>query len=168
MPGDDGVDLVRHLGGDHDPAVALQLDVALIDAEAAQPVEVAHDAVRERQVVSGGEPGDPLAVALQPPDLGAQVLVDLLDAMGELLGAGVEELLHPGQRHAGVGQGADPDQSHDRGGVVGPVAGVGALGLRQQPDLVVVAYRPHRHPGVGRQLADGEHGFRLPQAILRR
>ena len=124
---------VRHLGGDHDPAVPLQLDVALIDAEAAQPVEVVHDAVRERQVLSGGEPGDAFAVALQPPDLGAQVLVDLLDATGELLRAGVEELLHPGQRHAGVGQGADLDQSHDRGGVVGPVAGVVRSGSGSSP-----------------------------------
>ncbi len=158
---------VRHLGGDHDPAAPLQLDVALIDAEAAQPVEVAHDAVWERQVLSGGEPGDAFAVALQPPDLGAQILVDLPDAAGELLGAGIEKLLDPGERHAGVGQGADLDQSHNRGSVVGAVAGVGALGLRQQPDLVVVAYRPHRHPGVCGQPADGEHGSRLPQAILR-
>jgi hypothetical protein len=44
---------------------------------------------------------------------------------------GVEQLADPGQRDAGVGQGADPDQSHDRGGVVRAVAGGVALRLRQ-------------------------------------
>lgn len=83
-------------------------------------------------MLSGGEPGDPLAVALQPPDLGAQLLVDLLDAAGEVVGAGVEELLHPGERHPGIGQRADADQPYDGGGAVGAVAGVVAFGLGQR------------------------------------
>lgn len=34
-------------------------------------------------MLSGDEPGEPFAGAPQPPDLGPQVLVDLLDAVGE-------------------------------------------------------------------------------------
>ncbi len=41
---------MRNLGGDHDPGIPLHLDVPLLDAETAQPVEVARDALRERQV----------------------------------------------------------------------------------------------------------------------
>ena len=141
----------RHLGRDHDPGVPLELDVPLVDAESAQPVEVVHDALRQRQVLPGGEPGEPLAGGLQPPDLGAELLVDLLDAAGELLGAGVEQVLDAGERHTGVGQGVDPDEPDHGRGVVGAVAGAVALGLGQQPDLVVVAYRPHRHAGVARR-----------------
>nr|WP_246204081.1 hypothetical protein [Streptomyces tailanensis] len=53
-----------HLRGDHDPGIPLQLDIPLPDAETAQPVEVVHDALRERQVLSGGEPGEPTAGVL--------------------------------------------------------------------------------------------------------
>jgi hypothetical protein len=115
-----------------------------------------------------GELGEPLAGCLESADLRPQAVVDLAHAVGEVVVAGVEELVHPGQRHAGAGQGADPDQSHDGRRLIGPVAGGVASGLGQQPDLVVVPDRPHRHPGVARELADGQHGPSLAQAILRR
>ena len=109
----------------------------------------------------------PPAVALQPPDLGAQLLVDLPDP-GRTPPGWRREAPAPERAARRRRPGYGSDQPHDRGGVVGPVAGAVAFGLRQQADLVVVAHRPHRHPGVGRQLADGEHGFSLPQALFRR
>jgi hypothetical protein len=131
LPGDDGVDQVGHPGGDHDPGVPLELDVPLLDAQATQPIEVVHDALRQRQVLPRGQPGEPLTRVLQPPDLGTQVLVDLPGPLGEPLRVGVEELLDPSQRNASTGQRMDPDQSHHGGRVVGPVAGVVTLRLRQ-------------------------------------
>ncbi len=73
----------------------------------------------------------------------------------------------PGQGHAGLGQGADPDQLHDCCRVVAPVAGVVPHRLRKQPLGVVVPHGAHGDPGVRRELADGQHRLSLPQAILR-
>ena len=102
--GDDGVDAARILRREHDPRIPFQLDIDLADAEPAQPVEVADDAVRKSEVIAGCELGDPLAAALQVTDVGAQGLVDLLEGEAEVLRAGDEELLHASEGHARIGQ----------------------------------------------------------------
>ena len=96
-------------------------------------------------------------MALALADLGAQAAIDVLDRRGELLLVGRQQLVHPRQRHAGVGQRPDPDQLDDGCRVVAPVPRLVALGLGQQPLGVVVAHRPHGHAGVGRELADRQH-----------
>ena len=89
-------------------------------------------------MIAGGELRDPLAVALQATDVGAQGPVDLRDCAGELVGAGVEEFLHPGEGHACIGEHADPHEPHHGGRVVAPVAGLVTVGLGEQADLVIV------------------------------
>ncbi|MCC8477756.1 hypothetical protein LMJ41_07585 [Streptomyces globisporus] len=83
-----------------------------------QPVEVTHGALRERQAFSGGELGESAAGVLLLPDRGAEGIVDLLDAVGEVPRVGVEQSLHPVQGNADVCEGADLDQSYDRESVV--------------------------------------------------
>ena len=110
LHGDDGVDQVRHLGGDHDPA---------------RPAPARRTARRRRDRAAGrGSPrrsagapgalrrraGRSAAVVLQPPDLGAQLPVDLLDAVGELLRARRRAAPAPGpaarRRRPGCGSGS--------------------------------------------------------------
>ena len=129
--------------------------------------EIGHRLGRQREAVAGRELGDPLPMLLPLPDLRAQPPVDVGDGRGELLLPRLQQFLHPGQRYAGLGQRADPDQLHNRRGIVAPVTGVVPLRLRQQPRRVVVPHGPHRDAGVGRELADREHDSSLPQAILR-
>ena len=98
--------------------------------------------------------------------INAEVLAQLSDGrqllrgntiFGELLVVGRQHLLHPRQRHAGLGQRPDPDERDHGSRVVAPVARVVARGLGQQPLGVVVAHGPHRDPGVRRELADRQH-----------
>ena len=80
----EGRHLVRHLGRDQDPAVALDLDQPLSEPEFAHPVEVGDRLGRQRQAVACRELGDPLPVTLAFADLGAQPAVDVLDRRCEL------------------------------------------------------------------------------------
>jgi hypothetical protein len=61
--------------------------------------------------------------------ISAQLLVDLLHSLGEVLRGGVEEFLYPGQWNAGFGEDPDLNEPHDRSGVVPSVAGVVPLRL---------------------------------------
>ena len=87
----------------------------------------------------------------------AQVGVQVLQRLRELILARLEQLGHPGQRYAGLGQGPDPDQSNDGVRVVPAVARAVARRLRQQPALVVVADRADGHAREVRHLGDRQH-----------
>jgi hypothetical protein len=50
-------------------------------------------------------------VLLERADLRTELPVDFGGRGGERLGVGVEQLADPGQRDAGLGQGADPDRT---------------------------------------------------------
>ena len=80
----EGRHFLGHLGRDEDPAVALDLDQPLEEAELAHPVEVGDRLGRQRQAVAGCELRDPFAVSLAFADLGAQAAVDVLDRRREL------------------------------------------------------------------------------------
>src|SRR5690606_26366112 len=53
------VDLVWHLGRDHDPRIAFTLNVPLIDTKTTQPLEVSDDALGEGERVTGGKLREP-------------------------------------------------------------------------------------------------------------
>ena len=65
-------------------------------------------------------------------DLCCQRFVDLGDGLGEVLGFGVEQLLDPRQRYAGLREGLDPNQVDDGVGVVAPVSRAVANRFGQQ------------------------------------
>jgi hypothetical protein len=81
--------------GQQDPAVPLDLDDPLVDADRPQPVENLDHLRGQHQTVPGGKAGDPLAMSLPLPDLRPQPLVDVRDRRGELLLVGLEQLSHP-------------------------------------------------------------------------
>ena len=155
-------DLLRPAGRDQDPAVAFTLDHRGRRADGAQLVEIGDHLGGQRQRVTGGQLGDPTTVLLQLADLRAQPAIDLGHRGGELLFVGLEQLLHPGQRDARLGQRPDPDQLDHGLGVVAAIPGGVPLRLGQEPDLVVVPDGALGHPRVRRQLSDRQH-----EAILR-
>jgi hypothetical protein len=115
-------------GGDP-AAVAFDLDDPLVDSESPQSVEELGHLRGRRQVVPGGEAGDPLAVPL--PDRRPKPLVDVRDRRGELLLVGLEQLPHARRRDPGLGEGPDPDQLDHGADAVPPTAGGVPLRLRQ-------------------------------------
>ena len=74
----------------------------------------------------------------------------------------LEQLADLGQAEPGVvAQLLDEAQALQVGGVEEAVRAVGAGGRLEQPDLLVVADRPGRQAGLGRDLLDPEEGARV-------
>ena len=154
----EGWRLVRHLGRDQDPAVALDLDQPLAEPELAHPVEVGDRLGRQGQALAGGQLGDPLAVRWR-----SRISARRRRSMSSTAAANSSSSAASSSctRDSGTPASARVRILHeldDGGRVVSSVAGVVALGLGQQTLGVVVAHGAHRHAGVRRELADGEHG----------
>jgi hypothetical protein len=102
-----------------------------------------------------------LGQPLQPGDLLLQLP---LPGLQMVQGVGLRVLEDDGDLLEGEAQFTveeDLLQTHQVGVAVEPVAGRTAVAGREQPRLVVVVQRPHRHPGKGRDLP---HGITHPPA----
>ena len=159
-------DLIGPASHHQDPPVPLGRHHRLGRADLPEPAEIGDHLRRERQTVPGRQPRDLLAAGFQPFDLLVQVVVDPVHRFGKGRRVGPEHLTDLRQRHARVGEGTDLDQGHHCRRAIPPVTRGIPVRLGQQPDLVIVPHRPHRHARIRRQLTDRQHALIMPSPRL--